>query len=593
VSGPLPDPQRATPAGEQATPRAERTSPPAAETTPRRIFLGQLLGDSRARLNGDLERGEFPVGHAAALRIVPHQGRGLRLDALPRACASLTFPRLGRSICGSIRMSVAETLHDIGAKPGDVLAGKYQVERVLGIGGVGVVVAAHHVELDDKVALKFLLPQALKNAEAVARFVREARAAVRIKSEHVARVSDVGKLDNGAPYMVMEYLEGRDLAAMLEERGVLPPERAVELVLQACEAIAEAHGLGIVHRDLKPSNLFCVRRADGVLSVKVLDFGISKLTSPEGRKAKITHEDAVMGSPAYMSPEQMQASPEVDARTDIWALGVILFELLTGRVPFEGEVSTDLAIKIATMPTPSLQSARADVSVGLERVVMRCLEKDPALRFQNVGELAVALEPECPRRAKGSVERILRTVQTTVVSRRTPQEVSPGAPIVRMSGAPAPVASVPSALVRTVRGWRQPEAWTRGKRRARIGAGVVAGLAALAVAVAVLREKSNSESWPASVTATSAAPALPALGSPASPLSQAPSATSDPRARVPSVSLASLPAVPPTAPVLSATTGAVGHVRRASVAASSPPAPSRSVAPVSATKSTYNPLEHL
>ncbi|MGH7270161.1 MAG: serine/threonine protein kinase, partial [Polyangiaceae bacterium] len=200
---------------------------------------------------------------------------------------------------------------DIGVQAGDVLAGKYRVEQVLGVGGMGVVVAAHHLQLDEKVALKFLLPHALTNAEAMARFEREARAAVKIKSEHVARVSDVGKLENGSPYMVMEYLEGTDLAGWLEKRGALSIEEAVEFVLQACEAIAEAHALGIVHRDLKPANLFCVRRADGRLSIKVLDFGISKVTKGGIQDVSMTRTTAIMGSPLYMSPEQMQSSKQV------------------------------------------------------------------------------------------------------------------------------------------------------------------------------------------------------------------------------------------------------------------------------------------
>ena len=137
--------------------------------------------------------------------------------------------------------------------------------------GIGVVVAAHHMQLDERVALKFLLPEALGNPEAVARFARKARAAVKIKSEHVARVSDVGTLPNGAPYMVMEYLEGGDLAAWLKQRGPMPVDQAVEFVIQACVAVADAHALGIVHRDLKPANLFCLRRSDGQLSIKVLE----------------------------------------------------------------------------------------------------------------------------------------------------------------------------------------------------------------------------------------------------------------------------------------------------------------------------------
>ena len=248
-----------------------------------------------------------------------------------------------------------------GVAAGDVLAGKYRVERVLGQGGMGVVVAAHHLQLDEKVALKFLLPEALGNPEALARFEREARAAVKIKSEHVARVSDVGRLDSGAPYMVMEYLEGGDLQAWLIERGPMPVEQAVEFVLQACEAIAEAHALGIVHRDLKPANLFCVRRADGLLSVKVLDFGISKVTAPGAGDSSMTRTSAVMGSPLYMSPEQIQSSKRVDARSDVWSLGVILYQLVSGQTPFDAEEVMELAVKIATGEPARLQAARPDV----------------------------------------------------------------------------------------------------------------------------------------------------------------------------------------------------------------------------------------
>src|SRR3954454_18638740 len=216
---------------------------------------------------------------------------------------------------------------------GRVLAGKYRIERVLGRGGMGVVVAAHHIHLDEKVAIKFLLPEAVANAEVLGRFVREARAAVRIKSEHVARVSDVGTLEGGEPYMVMEYLEGSDLAEWLLQRGALPVEQAVEFLLQASEAIAEAHALGIVHRDLKPANLFVVRRADGLLSIKVLDFGISKVTDASMAAGAATSTLALMGSPLYMSPEQMESARTADARSDIWSLGVILYELLTGACP--------------------------------------------------------------------------------------------------------------------------------------------------------------------------------------------------------------------------------------------------------------------
>ncbi len=316
-----------------------------------------------------------------------------------------------------------------GVHPGQILLGKYRIERVLGVGGMGVVVAATHVTLEERVAIKFLLPEALKNHEAVARFLREARAAVRIKSEHVARVTDVGTLETGAPYMIMEYLDGGDLGALAKTRGALPFDTAVEYVLQACEALAEAHGMGIVHRDLKPSNLFVVTRADGTPSVKVLDFGISKVTgmAASGADLGMTKTTTIMGSPLYMSPEQMASSKDVDARTDIWALGAILFELLTGRVPFQADTITQLCAMILQQRAEPLRNFRPDAPEGLQMVIQRCLEKDRNLRYANVAELANALAPFAPRRARLSVERVSRVVQAAglSVTARTADESAP------------------------------------------------------------------------------------------------------------------------------------------------------------------------
>jgi serine/threonine-protein kinase len=305
-----------------------------------------------------------------------------------------------------------------GVRPGDVLAGKYRVEKVLGVGGMGVVVSAHHLVLDEMVALKFLLPETLRNPEAVSRFVREARAAVKIKSEHVARVSDVGQLENGSPYMVMEYLQGGDLAEWLRQRGPLPFEQAVDFVLQACVAVADAHALGIVHRDLKPANLFCVRRSDGQLTIKVLDFGISKMTNlgSSGKAMEMTKTSALMGSPLYMSPEQMRSSKEVDATTDIWAMGVILFELLTGKPAFLAETVTELAIAVANDPPPLLRTYRPDAPNGLDAVIGKCLEKDRRKRFRNVGDLSVALLPFASKNSKVFVERVSGIIQAAGLS---------------------------------------------------------------------------------------------------------------------------------------------------------------------------------
>ena len=296
----------------------------------------------------------------------------------------------------------------IGIRKGDVIAGKYRVDWVLGTGSTGIVLAAYHLGLHERVAIKLLLPEALSNPEAVNRFEREARAAVKIKSEHVARVIDVGSLDEGAPYIVMEHLQGEDLAARLARTGPLDIEEAVDFVLQACEAVAEAHGLGIVHRDLKPANLFCVRRSDDHATIKVLDFGISKVLDSTGLHAsgEMTRTSVVVGSPYYMSPEQMQAPRTVDARTDIWAIGVILYELIAGRVPFPGDTLPLISVRVAKSPPPMLRVIRSDVPPGLESIIERCLEKSPGKRYKSVADLAAALGRYGPRKALSSVDRI-------------------------------------------------------------------------------------------------------------------------------------------------------------------------------------------
>jgi serine/threonine-protein kinase len=317
-------------------------------------------------------------------------------------------------------MTQGDPQHIAGVHEGQILAGKYRVEKVLGAGGMGVVVAARHIELESRVALKFLSPGIRSNREAVLRFAAEARRAVKFHSEHVARVLDVGTLDDGAPYMVMELLEGSDLSTWLQERGRLPIDQAVEFVLQACVAVADAHSLGIIHRDLKPANLFCVRRTDGQLSIKVLDFGISKMaeaaSGSQSSGMASTKTATVMGSPLYMSPEQIQSAKDVDARTDIWSLGVVLFELLTGAVPFEGDAFGQLAVKIAVQTPAPVRGYRPDVPDDLEAVIATCLAKDRNRRYPNVAELALALSPFAPKRAKTTVERIVGIIQAAGLS---------------------------------------------------------------------------------------------------------------------------------------------------------------------------------
>jgi serine/threonine-protein kinase len=347
-------------------------------------------------------------------------------------------------------MPAAPDLLGIGVQPGDVLAGKYRVERVIGHGGMGVVVAAQHLVLDEKVAIKLLLPEALGNSEAVARFVREAKAAVRIRSEHVARVSDVGYLDTGAPYIVMEYLEGVDLSAWLKRSGPLAVEQAVDFVLQACEAIADAHALGIVHRDLKPANLFWTHRSDGLPCIKVLDFGISKLLTPGG-VSDMTKTHSIIGSPFYMSPEQMHASRNVDVRTDIWSLGVILFELLAKRPPFGGESISELAINVATVPSPPIRALRPDVPPGLEQAIATSLQKAREQRFQTIADFAVALGEFGSPAARASVDRVVGTLRQAGFSTTAPPTV--------------PAASGPAMLgPSTASSWGQTQ--RAGNRRA-------------------------------------------------------------------------------------------------------------------------------
>jgi serine/threonine-protein kinase len=288
--------------------------------------------------------------------------------------------------------------------------GKYRIDRVLGMGGMGIVVAGHHIRLDERVAIKFLRDEFMADRDAVKRFAREARTAIKIKSEHAVRVLDVGSLANGTPYMVMEYLEGEDLATTLRKQGPLSVEQAAEFMLQACEAMAEAHALGIVHRDLKPGNLFVTRRADGIAAVKVFDFGISKGAKSGQTASDLTGKAVALGSPSYMSPEQLASAGDLDARADIWALGVTLFEMLTAALPFEAPTTPEICGAILRDPPRAMRDVRAGIPRALEAVVRKCLQKDREQRYQNVAALALALVPFGPARAKSSAQRVWRTI---------------------------------------------------------------------------------------------------------------------------------------------------------------------------------------
>ncbi|MBX3212610.1 MAG: protein kinase [Labilithrix sp.] len=296
-------------------------------------------------------------------------------------------------------------------RPGETVCGKYRIDSVVGAGGMGVVMGAVDTSLGRSVAIKFLAPHKASREGAVARFLREARAAAAIQSEHVVRVFEVSTLPNGAPFIVMEHLRGVDLAQLLEGRGALPIDEACDLLLQACEALGEAHGRGIVHRDLKPQNLFLTQRPDGSPCVKVLDFGISKAVD-EGPQ-NLTSTDTVMGTPLYMSPEQVRSLKNVDARADIWALGSILFELLTLSPIFHAPSASALCAMIAMDPPTPLRARRPQAPAELEAVILRCLHKDPAGRFQDVAALADALVPFASERGRLSAMRVSRVVRST------------------------------------------------------------------------------------------------------------------------------------------------------------------------------------
>jgi len=278
-----------------------------------------------------------------------------------------------------------------GLREGDVLAGKYRIEKVLGVGGMGIVVAARHIDLDQRVAIKCLLAHTRTMPEIVERFTREARAAAKIHGEHVARVIDVGRFEDGTPFMVMEHLQGHDLAAQLQQAGPLPVYDAVRYLLETCEAVAQAHAVRIVHRDLKPQNLFLAQQPGRRPIVKVLDFGISKVIEP-GASA-LTKTSSVMGTPYYMSPEQLLSSKNVDERSDIWALGVIFYELLIGEPPFVADTGPEIIAQVLQNNPRPASTRRPDLPPGIDQIVGRCMRTKVEERFGNVADLAHALMP--------------------------------------------------------------------------------------------------------------------------------------------------------------------------------------------------------
>lgn len=290
---------------------------------------------------------------------------------------------------------------------GQVLAGKYRVERLIGEGAMGLVLAATHLGLDEIVAIKFMRAEVQRLPGTLSRFAKEAKIAARIRSEHVTKVIDVGVSEPIGPYIVMEHLDGRTLADVLEAEGPLPVQRAAEYLLQACEGLAAAHALGVTHRDIKPENLFITAQPP-VEVVKLLDFGISKATLTGrvfGDDLALSKSSYVMGTPLYMSPEQIRAAPHLDSRTDIWSMGAVLYELVSGNTAFSAESMTEICAKILEAPAPRFAPPSPPDLAAVQAIVDKCLEKDPQRRFQSVADLALALLPLASERARAYADR--------------------------------------------------------------------------------------------------------------------------------------------------------------------------------------------
>jgi serine/threonine-protein kinase len=336
-------------------------------------------------------------------------------------------------------------------REGEVLAGKYRVERIPGRNGLGVLVQVRHMELGQEVTLKFLVPEACAYPEFVQRFVREARAAVRIQGEHVARVTDVGRLESGAPYMVREFLRGPDLAEVLKVRGPLPIAEAVDYIVQTCEGVAEGHALGVVHRNLRPTSLVVGRRSDGTALVKVFDFAASEslhVNPFTERAVSLVGTSAIMASLPYLAPEQIRDPHDVDFRADVYALGAVLYELLTGSAVYAAEAAPALLAQVAADAAPAVRNLRPDCPGELDHIVLRCLAKNRGIRYASVADLAVALEPFASTDTASSIERIVRLGKRTAKLPERAEERRPS-PL-----PPAPVAASAAPQSQSSRGPR-------------------------------------------------------------------------------------------------------------------------------------------
>jgi serine/threonine protein kinase len=389
--------------------------------------------------------------------------------------------------------------------PGTLFAGRYRIERLLGVGGMGSVLLARHEVIGQHVALKLLHPEAAHSPAAVERFVREARAASKIEGQHVVKIYDVGT-EAGRPYLCMEYLRGQDLGQLFDASGPMPSYEVCTALLDAIVALAQAHSAGIVHRDLKPSNLFFAEQPAGKPVLKVLDFGIAKMDDgPSNMHA--TSTGMIMGTPSYMAPEQMRSSKMVDARADIWALGVIAYELLTGRLPFQGDSLGDILFAVVEKPPPLPHQLRPELDPELSAVVMKCLQRDPAKRFATVTELSDALEPFATASRYGTSAALRLSISG---ERASAQELD-----LLSSARTEQVMPSPAANPKTVSEW-VTESHARPRRNTRVLVGIAAAVVVLGLGLGAGRTLLSSHAGDAggAPSAVAAAGSIPLVAAP-------------------------------------------------------------------------------
>ncbi len=277
--------------------------------------------------------------------------------------------------------------------PGQVIDGKYKIVRLLGTGGMGAVYEGENVRIRRKVAIKMLHLSVSTQADVVLRFEREAQASALVGSEHICEVLDLGVLADGTRYMVMEYLDGETLSSRIKRHGRLMPQQSIPLLLQVLEALGRAHAAGIIHRDLKPDNVFIVPQRSGIKDfIKILDFGVSKFAQTGGEEMNVTRAGAVVGTPYYMSPEQAKGSSAIDARTDVYAIGVLLYQATTGQVPYQAETFNELLFKIVLEIPPPPQTYVPDLDPEFAGIILRAMAREPELRFQSCADFAAALQ---------------------------------------------------------------------------------------------------------------------------------------------------------------------------------------------------------